>query len=189
MTPEERSSADNGIWLCDVHARAVDETDSKFSVELLREWKRKNNEDSWRSVMHNIPYGPLMQPPTPDELRDRVRAATTADLEVFRRTNRWPSTTVALTLIVDHLAEPLSTVTLANAVTKLDDLIVVASPGMGKTTTLFQIAEGVLATGSGSPLVVPLGDWATEGTSLLELHSETSGVPRNLRGRLTRGCG
>jgi hypothetical protein len=39
---------------------------------------------------------------------------------------------------------------------------------MGKTTTLFQIAEGVLATGNGTPLIVPLGDWATEGTKVLD---------------------
>jgi hypothetical protein len=38
---------------------------------------------------------------------------------------------------------------------------------MGKTTTIFQIAEGVSDIGNGTPLVVPLGDWATEGYALL----------------------
>jgi hypothetical protein len=38
---------------------------------------------------------------------------------------------------------------------------------MGKTTTFFQVAEGILETGSGTPLLVPLGDWATEGMGLL----------------------
>src|SRR6266404_590583 len=168
MTREERRAADNGIWLCDVCGRAVDSYDPKFSVELLHEWKKKTNEDSWRSIMHNIPYVPGMQPPTPDELGDRLRAAAAADLDVFRRTAKWPATTVALTLKVDHVEETLSTRALAKAVTTLDDLILVAPPGMGKTTTLFQIAEGVLETESGSPLVVPLGDWATEGASLLD---------------------
>lgn len=63
--------------------------------------------------------------------------------------------------------EALSTRALANAVTKLDDLILVAAPGMGKTTTLFQVAEGVLEIGNGTPFIVPLGDWATEGDGLL----------------------
>jgi hypothetical protein len=49
----------------------------------------------------------------------------------------------------------------------LDDLILVAPPGMGKTTTLFQIAESVLANSSGTPLVVQLGDWATEHSAVL----------------------
>ena len=68
----------------------------------------------------------------------------------------------------EWLAEPVSTSALATALTTLDDLILVAPPGMGKTTTLFQIAEGVLANGSASPIVVPLGDWSTDGASLLE---------------------
>ena len=38
---------------------------------------------------------------------------------------------------------------------------------MGKTTTLFQIAEAVLTNGNGSPIVVPLGDWSTDGATLL----------------------
>ena len=167
MTPEERRSPENGIWLCDVHARAVDAKDSKFTIELLRDWKKQTNRDSWRSIMENVPFGPGMQAPTPDELRDRLRAAATADLAVFRRTEKWPGTTVALTLKVDHVDEALSTRALANAVTTLDDLILVASPGMGKTTTLFQVAEGVLEIGNGTPLIVPLGDWAADGDGLL----------------------
>lgn len=169
MTPEERRSAENGIWLCDVHGRAVDAPDSKFTVAELRDWKRQTNEDSWRSVMHNVPYGPEMQMPAPDQLLGRLRAAAAADLAVFRRTAKWPGTNVALTLTlkVKHVDEALSTRALANAVTTLDDLILVAAPGMGKTTTLFQVADGLLEIGNGTPLIVPLGDWATEGDALL----------------------
>jgi hypothetical protein len=167
MTPEQRRSPENGIWLCNVDAEAVDSKDSKFTVEELREWKRRTNEDSWRSIMHNVPYGPGMQAPTPNELRDRLRAAAAADLAVFRRTAKWPATTVALTLMVRHVNEPLSTRALANAVTTLDDLILVAAPGMGKTTTFFQVAEGILEIGNGTPLIVPLGDWATDNDPLL----------------------
>jgi hypothetical protein len=167
MTSEQRRSADNGIWLCDVHARAVDSKDSKFTVEELRAWKRRTNEDSWRSVMQNLPYGPGMHAPTPDALRNRLREAAIADLAVFRRTAKWPGTSVALTLKVGHVDEALSTRALANGVSTLDDLILVAAPGMGKTTTLFQVAESVLEIGNGTPLIVPLGDWATEGDALL----------------------
>lgn len=169
MTSDERAAADNGIWLCDVHGRAVDAKDSKFTVDELRGWKIQTNEDSWRSVMHNVPYGPDMQAPTPDDLGRRLRAAASADLAVFRRTPKWPGTNVALTLTlkVKHVDEALSTRALANAVTTLDDLILVAAPGMGKTTTLFQVADGVLEIGNGTPLIVPLGDWATEGDALL----------------------
>lgn len=167
MTSDERRGADNGIWLCDVHARAVNSKNSKFTVEELQEWKRLTNINSWRSVIHNVPFGPGMREPTPDELRDRFRAAATADLTVFRHTAKWPGTNVALTLKIDHIDEPLSTRALANAVTTFDDLILVAAPGMGKTTTLFQVAKGVLETGNGTPLIVLLGEWATDSDGLL----------------------
>lgn len=40
LTKEERRSAENGIWLCQVHAKLVDDAPERFTVELLREWKR-----------------------------------------------------------------------------------------------------------------------------------------------------
>jgi hypothetical protein len=68
---------------------------------------------------------------------------------------------------VDGLGEPATTNAIARAVVSLDDLILVAPPGMGKTTTLFQIAEAMLADGSGTPLIVPLGEWTTEDATVL----------------------
>lgn len=169
QTPAQRSSPDNSIWMCRLHGAAVDAKDSKFTVELLREWKAQAQKDSWRRVLYNdVPHGAAVQTSTEGELRARLRAAAAADLDVFRRSDKWPSTTIALTLEVDGLSDPVSTSALATALTTLDDLILVAPPGMGKTTTLFQIAEAVLANGNASPIVVPLGDWSTDGVVLLE---------------------
>src|SRR6185437_6413153 len=39
FTPEERRSFDNGIWLCAIHARIVDQNESRHTVTLLRHWK------------------------------------------------------------------------------------------------------------------------------------------------------
>ena len=39
MTPEERSSIENGIWLCRSCARLIDSDERVYSVELLRMWK------------------------------------------------------------------------------------------------------------------------------------------------------
>lgn len=36
---EERRSPENGIWMCSVHAKLIDDDVEKFSVEMLREWK------------------------------------------------------------------------------------------------------------------------------------------------------
>lgn len=169
MTREQRRSPDNGIWLCRLHGTAVDAKDSTFTVELLHEWKAQAQKDSWRRLLYNeMPHGPVAQAHSEGALSVRLRAAAAADLEVFRRSNKWPPTAIALTLEVDGLSDPVSTSTLATALTTLDDLILVAQPGMGKTTTVFQIAQAVLTNGNASPIIVPLGDWSTDRTSLLE---------------------
>ncbi|WP_374377591.1 NACHT domain-containing NTPase [Dongia sp.] len=167
MTPEERRSPKNGIWMCRDHGTAIDSKDSEFTAERLREWQALAHKDSLRRLLnHEVPYRPGLA--SPSEITTRLTAAATADLEVLRRTTKWPSTSVELSLSVKEFSEPASTSALANAVISLDDLILVAPPGMGKTTTLFQIAEGMLASGSGIPLFVSLGDWATGNLTLLD---------------------
>ena len=167
MSSAERSSVKNGIWMCRDHGKAIDSTDTQFTVKRLREWKRQAENESWRRVLRNEAASGQADSTDP-QLAERIRIAAEADLRVFGQTAKWPATSVALTLKVDDFDEPVTTSALAGAVTSLDDLILVAPPGMGKTTTLFQIAEGVLANGKGTPLVVPLGDWATEGATVLD---------------------
>lgn len=168
MTPKQRKSDENGIWLCQDCAKAIDSDDPIFTEAFLHTWKQKHSEDMWRSIIDKHAFGPTM-PPTFSEISARLQKAAAADLAVFSRTPKWPGTNVALTLTlkVKHVDEALSTRALANAVTTLDDLILVAAPGMGKTTTLFQVADGLLEIGNGTPLIVPLGDWTTEGGALL----------------------
>ena len=78
----------------------------------------------WRSIFDKVAFGPSM-PLTSAEISVRLQKAAANDLAVFRRTPKWPGTSVLLTLTlkVKHLEEALSTRTLANAVTTLDDLI------------------------------------------------------------------
>lgn len=40
QTPAERSSIENGIWMCGTHSTLVDVDDSAYSVETLTEWKK-----------------------------------------------------------------------------------------------------------------------------------------------------
>jgi hypothetical protein len=169
QTPDQRRSAENGIWMCRVHGTAIDAKDPKFTVQLLRQWKAQAEKESWERMMypHLFPSPPTPAA-TPGELSARLHAAAAADLEVFRRSDKWPSTSIPLTLEVAGFSDAVTTAMLATALTTLDDLILVAPPGMGKTTTVFQIAEAVLAHGKASPLVVPLGDWSTDTATILE---------------------
>jgi hypothetical protein len=41
LTPEERSHADNGVWLCQNCAKLVDNDPTGYPVDLLRAWKRQ----------------------------------------------------------------------------------------------------------------------------------------------------
>jgi hypothetical protein len=158
MTSEQRKSPDYGIWMCSLHGKAVDARDSQFTVELLREWKAQAQRDSGQRVLYGNPaQGLTARTYSPSELSAGLRGAALADLDVFRRSDKWPSAAIELTLKVEGLNNPVSASALASALTALDDLILVAPPGTGKTTTLFQIADALLAAQSASPIIVPLG--------------------------------
>lgn len=165
MPSHERRSASNGIWMCRDHGTSIDCDPAGFPVEVLRGWKKDAERDARRSVLHG--YTPPVGAPTRDALRVRLREAAAEDLSVFRNTSRWPRSAVALTLKVEGMDEPATTTGLAAAARTFDDLILIAPPGMGKTTTLLQIAEGVMAGYTGVPIFVGLGDWATERKPLL----------------------
>jgi hypothetical protein len=40
LTSEQRCSAQNGVWVCQTCAKLVDNDESRYSVEALKEWKR-----------------------------------------------------------------------------------------------------------------------------------------------------
>jgi hypothetical protein len=40
ITPEERSSIDNGVWCCNVHAELIDTDEVTYTVDLLKSWRR-----------------------------------------------------------------------------------------------------------------------------------------------------
>ncbi|GAB6275432.1 MAG: hypothetical protein STSR0004_23000 [Peptococcaceae bacterium] len=40
QTPEERKSIDNGIWLCQTHAKLIDNDEKRYSVDILKQWKK-----------------------------------------------------------------------------------------------------------------------------------------------------
>jgi hypothetical protein len=167
MTPEQRMSPENGIWLCQDCAKAIDSNDPAFSEEVLQSWKRRHAEDMWRSIIHKIFFGPTMAP-TLGELGSQLRKAATADLEIFQRSSKWPQTNVGLMLEVKGQHDSVEVSTLGELLSTLDDLVIVAPPGTGKTSALFQLAEASISAASGTPLIVSLSDWSTGGQTLIE---------------------
>jgi hypothetical protein len=163
MSPEQRRSVTNGIWMCRNHGTAIDSVDSKFTTDVLLTWKKEAEVESRQRVLSgSMPPGPVIGHTTAD-----LFAAAVADIEIFRRTSRWPASSVELTVTIEGGNESTTTKSLATVVLSLDDLVLVAPPGMGKTTVMLQVAEGMLAAQVGVPIFVPLADWATAGKDLL----------------------
>jgi len=46
MSEEERRSVTNGIWMCQIHGKEVDDDAVRFPCELLESWKRHAEEDA-----------------------------------------------------------------------------------------------------------------------------------------------
>ena len=46
LSPKDRASISNGIWLCSNCASLIDREPEKYTVELLKEWKEKSCEDT-----------------------------------------------------------------------------------------------------------------------------------------------
>lgn len=42
LNPEQRKEADNGIWLCQNCAKLIDSDESRYTVEILRKWKKQS---------------------------------------------------------------------------------------------------------------------------------------------------
>ena len=168
MTSDQRRSPENGIWLCQDHAKALDTNDPEFTVENLRRWKEGAQHESFHRVMRHGDAGVDFDiQPSDEELSRRLRAAAADDLAKFRNSERWSSTAIERTLDVEELRVSLGTPELARGIITLGDFVLVAPPGMGKTTTLFQIAEAALEANAGSPIVVPLGNWSANQDTLL----------------------
>lgn len=71
LTPQQRRSASNGIWMCRTHGTEVDNDADAFPVELLREWKRGAGERARKRLGR-----PAVDPISASRLRDeRMRLA------------------------------------------------------------------------------------------------------------------
>lgn len=51
MTPEERRSINNAIWLCGTHATLIDRDETRFTVERLLEYKRVHEENIKKEML------------------------------------------------------------------------------------------------------------------------------------------
>jgi len=190
LTREQRRHQSNGIWLCEIHGKQVDADDQHFTVEMLRKWKQKAEEQSFRAIVASnsarnrrvesgAPDGPesklvedLGLPPHDDldSVTVRLIAAARADLNAFKATPGWPRHAIALNLrmVTGDSVRAFRASALADAIQTFNEIVVIAPPGTGKTTTLLQVAEAILSQGSAVAAFVALGEWSSQSDSLLQ---------------------
>ncbi len=64
LTPEERASIDNGIWLCQRCAKLVDNDPARYTVSLLRAWKIATEARALRALEGDVDPEFFLQPPS-----------------------------------------------------------------------------------------------------------------------------
>jgi hypothetical protein len=182
---EARRRKDNGIWLCQNCGRLVDADPDKFTVEVLTGWKRDAQDRAFRELIATGVSAPSHEvvrigsivaadnasAANPDfyAVFAKVRAAARADLAAYKRAPIWSGKSVELTLRLyeEANAPPFSISKLPLAVEIAPEVTIIAPPGTGKTTTLLQLAEYVLADDTIVPLYFRLGDLPGSPLSLL----------------------
>ena len=172
LSSDRRRDQSNGIWLCQSHGKLVDSDEAYFTVALLREWKTQAEQSSIRAILsgQGAPVNGSLKPSAVDQLVERIRAAAVADLAGFMRAPGWPSHPIALSLRLTSgdTKRQFNPKTIGAVVSAFNELVIVAAPGTGKTTTLLQIDEAILTGGQSIAVFVPLGEWASQAGSLFE---------------------
>ena len=180
MKAAERSSGANGIWLCQSCSKLVDLDENRYTVALLHRWKSDAVQRALDATASGRPLGALRASATPDDADEqflrglslpssdavdavgaRLRAASDTDIAAFRAARGRPARTLALTLRLQSSAAPNVTLDgLARLTALAEPVSIIAPGGMGKSTTVVQLAECMLEEDGQVPLLVPLGEWS-----------------------------
>ena len=189
QSAEERGHASNGIWLCSVHAKQIDDDPGKFSVDKLKAWKRQSEESSAIAILtlktHSASTAQLEDGLSPNDLaqrfglspqdnveseRTRLRAAAARDLNAFVAALKSPinSISLGLRLIESERFTQFEAAGLAAAIGTFSEIVVVAPPGTGKTTTLLQVVRSIATNETLVAAFIPLSEWSAQGQTLLQ---------------------
>ena len=173
LTSDQRKHHSNGIWLCQNHGKLVDSDESQFTVEVLLSWKRIAEKRSFSEVLSSkrSPVGTLL---VDDEdvqtAADLLLDYSKSDLSVFQHMPGWPSYAIALNLkmVEEKSTKVFTASSLASAIEVFDEIVVIAPPGTGKTTTLLQLMEAILGNASSVAVFLPLSEWSTRSDTFFQ---------------------
>jgi cytochrome c553 len=188
LTPEQRRHQSNGIWLYEIHGKQVDADEQHFTVETLRAWKKVAESEVADAITclqvprppkvvsapdaEDVEFGQSLGLPPEDTVEAvtaRILEAARADLEAFKGMPGWPQHPIVLDLtLVEHSNARLFDVArLALAMETFNEIALIAPPGTGKTTTIIQLTDSLLANEKLPAVYIPLSEWASQGNTFL----------------------
>ena len=172
LTEAERKHHSNGIWLCGTHGKLVDSDESHFPIEELLKWKRLAERRSFLEVVASkpSPLGALLADDHVQTAFDLLLDYSKSDLAAFQQSPGWPAHPVTLNLrVLDGESTKIFAVSdLSSAIDLYDQVAVIAAPGTGKTTTLLQLTQAILANAASVAVFIPLSEWATGSDRLFQ---------------------
>ena len=189
QSAEERRHASNGIWLCSAHAKQIDDDHIHFTVDKLKAWKKQAEERSAFAILSlQAPDASAAQPGAGssaielaprlglapqdhvESVTARLRAAAARDLDAFVAALKSPVNAISLglRLIESERVTPFEAAGLAAAIGTFNEIVVVAPPGTGKTTTLLQVVRSIATNEALVAAFIPLSEWSAQGQTLLQ---------------------
>jgi len=100
LTPEQRKSSDNGIWLCQNCAKLIDNDADRYTASLLFQWKEQAEDRARREIENQrVGYTLIRTPDKQMEIAlaslDRIRRESgTGEYRMAQRTGLLPGYTL-----------------------------------------------------------------------------------------------
>lgn len=191
LSADERRHESNGIWLCQTHSKLIDSDEERFTVELLREWKRTAEERIFAAIASApdcLDYAAKITVELDDADRElirglglpsqddieavtlRLRSAAKTDVQAFKGVRVWPRHSISLNLRTRD-SSGVHTVSVAGMAAAIDvarEVSLIAPPGTGKTTTLVQVADAILSSDTAVAAFVPFAEWSSRTDSIFQ---------------------
>lgn len=185
LNPDQRKHITNGIWLCSNCSIIIDRDKDAFPDSLLNDWKRIAENQSFAAIagasvdaqlLRKIPVAmdeedlkiirslSLPQDDDIEKVTVRLRNAARINIKTFKDEREWPKHVVPINMTSKDTSgvHIFSVAGVAAAMEFVNEISIIAAPGCGKTTTMVQLADTILASEGGIAVVIPLAEWSMQ---------------------------
>lgn len=192
LTPDQRKHITNGIWLCSNCSILIDRDEDAFPVSLLNDWKRIAESRAFAAIagssidaelIRKIPVEmdeadleiirslSLPQDDDIEKVTVRLRNAARIDIKTFKDERGWPKHVVPINMTSEDTSgvQIFSLAGVAAAMEIVNEISIVAAPGLGKTTTMVQLADTILVSEGAIAVVIQLAEWSMQSDTFFRM--------------------